>query len=120
LNKINNKNELCFYYLYFKGVVNIALNQSKAPILTFTMTLNIVSCELYCLTNKTNKKLTFGVYDLTNLITSNELVTSAVNCSGLLPFERYQISLDPKIVGCEFNKIDVITGMLKAFIAEIK
>ena len=82
----------------------------------FTMTSNIVSCEFYCLTNKATKILTIGVYDLTSIITSNELVTSAVNCSGLLPFERYQISLDSKMVGCEFNKIDVITGMLTAYI----
>jgi len=84
------------------------------------MTSNIVSCKFYCLTEKANKKLTFGVYDLTNLITSNELVTSVVDCLELLPFERYQIFLDSKMVGCEFNKIDVITGMLKAFIAKIK
>jgi len=96
--------------------VNFALDQSKAPILTFTMTSNIVSCEFYCLTNKATKKLTFGVYDLTSIFTSNELVTSAVNCSGLLPFEKYQILLDSKMGDCEFNKIDVITGMWKAFI----
>ena len=93
----------------FQGTLNFTFNESKAPIITFNITSNIVNNGFYCVI-KEKKVLTFYIFEL-QLTTSNELTTSAVDCLGMTPFERYQISLEAKMVSCEFNQIAVTTGI---------